>query len=63
MHFAVQGSEMPALDTFTIGNTAIPLKTLARDQDGTTMSAGFSDALDDRQFEWMRERFKVAVQQ
>jgi ribosome-associated toxin RatA of RatAB toxin-antitoxin module len=61
LSFFVEGSSVPAMETFTVGNTAFPIKEVIRDEGRHTVQIRFSDHLSDDQFLWMREKIKAAT--
>lgn len=60
LSFFVEGASVPEMETFTVGNTAFPLKEVVRDQGRNTVQIRFSDHLNDEQYRWMREKIKIA---
>jgi ribosome-associated toxin RatA of RatAB toxin-antitoxin module len=60
MSFSDAENPLPDLETFTIGNTAIPLKEVVRDAARNRTSVSFAEALDDDQYRRLREHFGAA---
>ncbi len=59
LSFLAEGGDLPPMETFTVGNTAFPLKEVVRDQGRNTVKIRFSDHLNDNQFRWMREKIRL----
>jgi ribosome-associated toxin RatA of RatAB toxin-antitoxin module len=57
--FSAEGASLPAMETFTVGNTAFPLKEVVRDQGRNTVQIRFSNHLNDDQYRWMRGKIRM----
>jgi hypothetical protein len=60
MSFSYQGTKAPAMESFTIGSTAITLKDIVHDNTHNLVKVAFSETLTNEQFNWVCERFKIS---
>jgi ribosome-associated toxin RatA of RatAB toxin-antitoxin module len=57
MSLQVQGVEVPHMQAFTIGSSAIQVNEVLCDRSSNTVDLRFSNSLSDEQFLWMQGRF------
>jgi ribosome-associated toxin RatA of RatAB toxin-antitoxin module len=60
LSFLAEEADLPPMETFTVGNTAFPLREVIRDEGRNTVRIRFSDHLNDDQFRWMREKIRIS---
>jgi ribosome-associated toxin RatA of RatAB toxin-antitoxin module len=60
MRLAVQGSEPPSMESFTIGTTTLPLRQVVHDGKRNMVNVYFQNPLNNQQLQQVREYFKAA---